>query len=483
MSQRLGREIAPPLRDMERMRGADAYFLHEESRTRHMHTLKIVVVDPSTAHEKLTFERVRIGASRAMPHLAAFRRRPLRMPLGIGHPAWLDAPWIDPNYHFRHQVLPIGAGHEALDELVGRIASEPLDESRPLWQLYFVEGLPQGHVAYLVKLHHAVADGAASAELVARVLQTTPDPIVLPPAVAQANEAVPAKGRLLAGSVRRELARQRDLPGLLRRSVRAIRSGVRWHKGHETGPTRPFAGPMTRFNRPLTPNRIYRHVTLPLGELKAVKNAFDANLNDVYLALAGGAIHRYLVSHDEIPDAPATAAIPVSVRRPENDPTFGNAVAQWFASTGSDLEDPVERLHAVVESARAARELFASRDSRLAVDWLDYWPLRWIYLDAFQRVAAALLRRPSFTVIVSNVCGPREPLYSDGSRVVALRSMGPLALQQGLNFTAWSYQDDFTVGLHACREHLTDLGVLADAMREELTALGEAAAAQRSPAS
>jgi WS/DGAT/MGAT family acyltransferase len=468
---------------MEPMKGSDAYFLREESRARHMHTLKIVVVDPSTAHEKLGFERVRQGAAQAMPRLAAFRRRPVRMPLGIGNPAWIDAPQIDPDYHFRHEVLPLGAGEAALDELAGRIASEALDESRPLWQLYFVEGLPNGHVAYIVKIHHAVADGVASAELVSLAFQTTPDPIALPARATQPNEAVPVKTRLLADSLRRELLRQRDLPALLRRSAHEVRTGLRWRREHRGGPARPFAGPMTRFNLPLTPNRCYSHVTLPLRDLKAVKSAFGGTLNDVYLALVGGAIYRYLSAHRELPGVSATAAVPVSVRGADEDPIFGNAVAQWFASTGSDCADPVERMCVVMESTRAARELFAARDARLAVDWLDYWPLRRIYLDGFPRVVASLLRRPAFTVIASSVRGPEQPLYSDGARVVALRSMGPLAMQQGLNFTGWSYLDDFAVGLHACREHVPDLGMLASAMQQELEALKSAPTLRGSRAS
>jgi WS/DGAT/MGAT family acyltransferase len=318
----------------------------------------------------------------------------------------------------------------------------------------------------------------ASAELVARAFQPGPDPVDLPPPLTEPNETAPSRWRLLAGSARRELTRQRELGELLSRSARAVRAGRRWRREHAARPAQPFAGPMTRFNRPITPNRCYANVTLPLRELKAVKDAFGGTLNDVYLALAGGAIHRYLRLHGELSDVPATAAVPVSVRRDDEDPTFGNAIAQWFVSTASDRADPLERLQSVIENARVARELFAARDPRLAVDWLDYWPLRWVYLDAFQRMASVLLRRPSFTVIVSNVRGPRRPLYIDGARVVALRSMGPLSLQQGLNFTAWSYLDDFSVGLHACREHVPDLGVLADAMRQELGALTAAASAR-----
>jgi WS/DGAT/MGAT family acyltransferase len=221
---------------MECMRGADAYFLHEESRDRHMHTLKIVVVDPSSAREALTFQRVRESAARAMTRLPAFRCRPLRMPLGIGSPVWLDAPQIDPDYHFRHEILPPGADDEMLDDLAGRIASEPLEETRPLWQVYFVEGLPEGRKAYITKIHHAVADGMASAQLVSRMFQTTPEPMPLPPPETRANEAVPAGWRLLAGSLRRELIRQRDLPGLLVRSARAVRTGLESRRKGLLGP-------------------------------------------------------------------------------------------------------------------------------------------------------------------------------------------------------------------------------------------------------
>jgi WS/DGAT/MGAT family acyltransferase len=458
---------------MQKMRGADAYFLREESRVRHMHTLKIVVVDPSSLEHKISFDRVRYGATRTMPHLQAFRLRPLWTPLGWGDLVWLDSPQIDPDYHFQHVVLPDGAGEDELDELASRIASEPLDKSRPLWQVYFVEGLPEGRIAYVSKIHHAVADGLASAELVARMFRTTPNPVAPPPPPSEPNESVPAWWRLLATSLRREVTRQRYLPNLLWRSVREIFTGLRLRRETRAKPAVAFASPLTRFNYPLTPNRIFRRVTVSVRDLQTVKQTLGGTLNDVYLSIVGGAIRSYLELHGELPQTPTTAAIPVSVRTPDKDPALGNAIAQWFASTGSHIEDPVERLEHVCESTRVARELFAAQDSRLPVDWLDYWRLRWLYLGGFQRLVAFLTRRPSCTVIVSNVRGPQEKLYSDGAPIVALHSMGPLALQQGLNFTAWSYQDDFSIGLHACREHVPDLNIIADAIRDELDALLE----------
>ena len=456
---------------MFEMPGADAYFLWEESRARHMHTLKIVVVDPSTAHQKVSFERVRRGALRVLPHLPAFRRRPVGIPLGLGHPLWLEAPALEPDRHLRHEVLPLGSGPEALDDLLGRIASEPLDETRPLWQLFFVEGLPGGRIAYVVKLHHALADGLASAALAVRLFQQTREPVELPRAWEAENEPVPPALLRLAHSLRRELARQRELPLLLLRSLRSVGVSRRWRASKCAAAPRAFTSPLTRFNRTLTPNRITTHVTLPLAALRRVKDAFGCTLNDVYLAIVGGSLRRYLAGRGELPEQALTAAVPVSVRRAGEDPAFGNATAYWFASTGTDRADPAERLAAVAESTRAARALFEACDPHLAVEWLDHWALRRPYLDGLQTLVTALVGRPSYNVIVSNVRGPSRPLYSDGARVEALTSMGPLTRQQGLNFTAWSYLEDFAVGLHACREHVPDLRSLAAALPEELEAL------------
>jgi diacylglycerol O-acyltransferase len=466
---------------MIEMRGADAYFLWEESRARHMHTLKVLVVDPSTAYEKVCFERLRAGARLVLPHLAAFRRRAVDIPLGLGHPLWLEEPALDLDYHLRHEVLPLGAGEHTLDELLGRLASDPLDRSRPLWQIFFVEGLPRGRVAYVTKLHHAVADGSASAEIVLHAFQHGTEPAKLPPPYEGEQETLPPPGRRLARALRSELARQRQLPSLLARSIRDLGVGLARRRAGHPIPERAFSSPPTRFNRPLTPNRVYAHARLSLPLLREVKSCFGCTLNDVYLSIVGGALRAYLELHGELPEQPLSAAVPVSVRREGDDPLFGNATAYWFASTRSDLPDAVERLHAVAESTRAARELFGRRDPRLAIDWLDHWPLRRLYLDGLPLVGSALVGRPTYNVIVSNVRGPSCPLYIDGARLEALYSMGPLTLQQGLNFTAWSYLDDFTVGVHACREAVPDVRRLADGLSGELEQLG-AAASRRSQA-
>jgi WS/DGAT/MGAT family acyltransferase len=474
--------IQHPGAEMHEMAGADAFFLYEETPARHMHTMKIIEVDPSTSQQPLTMERVRQGAALVMPTRRAFRVRPVSIPFGLGHPFWADAPRLDRDYHFRHVLLEAPGGRDEFDALVSRVASTPLARDRPLWQLYFVEGLAGGRAAYMVKIHHAVADGIASAHLVASSFDTAADGRYdLASLTGAVNESVPRRRSLLAAALRREIGRQRDLPRLLARSLRMIRAGIARRRSGSPAPALPFTGPPTRFNRRPTPNRVYAHTTVSLRDLRTCRRAFGCSLNDVFVTLAGGALRRYLAARGELPHAPLTAAVPVSIRGDRDDPHFGNANFIWCVSTGSDTADPEERLRHVVRTTRAARDAFAASDRRLPLDWLEFWALRRMYLVWFPRLAGALLGRPSFNVILSNVPGPREPLYSDGARVTAIRSMGPLTRAQGLNITAWSYLDDFSIGIQACREHVPDVRVLADAFAPELDALVAAAAKRRDP--
>jgi WS/DGAT/MGAT family acyltransferase len=461
----------PEEMSMIEMSGADAYFLREESRARHMHTLKIVVVEPEGAHDPPSLERVRAGAVGVLPREPAFRRRLLDVPAGLGNPFWVDAHKLDPYYHVRHEVLPEGSTDDALDVLAGRIASEPLDRARPLWQIFFVEGLPGGRVAYVSKIHHAVADGVASAELVLRMLQEKPDRVTYSPWEPPPEESLPSRGDRIWAATKLHARRQRELPALVWRSMREIGTSLSWRRSGRAMPVRMFNAPAARFNQPITPNRVYAHIRLPLAQIIEIKRRAECTVNDVFLSLVGGTVHHYLAAHGERNDAALTAAIPVSVRSNLDDPAFGNALAYSFATTASHIADPVDRLRAVGESTRAARALLERRDPRLAVDWLDHWVLRKLYLHDMPIFLNALLGRPGVNLIASNVRGPSVPLYSNGARVSELFSMGPLSGQQGLNFTGWSYLDDFTVGLHACREQVPDVQLLAAGLATELESL------------
>jgi len=365
---------------MIEMSGADAYFLREESRARHMHTLKIVVVEPEGAYDPPSIERVRAGAVGVLPREPAFRRRVLDVPAGFGNPFWVDAHELDPHYHVRHEILPPGSTDAALDELAGRIASEPLDRERPLWQIIFVEGLPNGRVAYVTKIHHAVADGVASAELALRTLQENREQMLYEPWCPPPALPLPSRRDRIWAATKKHARRQRELPGLVWRSMREVGTSLSWRRSGRRMPAQMFNAPAARFNQPITPNRVYAHVRLPLPRIIEVKRAANCTVNDVFLTLVGGAVHRYLAAQGERNSSSLTAAIPISVRNNLEDPAFGNAVTAMLATTASHVADPLERMRIVAKSTAAARALFERRDARLAVEWYDHWVLRRLWL-------------------------------------------------------------------------------------------------------
>ncbi len=242
---------------------------------------------------------------------------------------------------------------------------------------------------------------------------------------------------------------------------------------------KPFAGPHTRFDRPLTPNRRLAYETFALDDIKSVAHSFDARVTDVVVAMVSGALRSYLERHGELPDQPLTAAIPVSVRTPEEERAWGNRLASWYVSLATDVADPTERLRAIVRYTRAARAELEATDPELQHRWAEYWRLFRLTTFAFPKMARPFVHRPTFNVIISTVPGPPRPLYRHGARLVHMISMGPLVEGMGINFTGWSYAGDMTIAVMSCREHAPDLWDLTGDLRASLEDLMTAAVAAR----
>jgi WS/DGAT/MGAT family acyltransferase len=344
-----------------------------------------------------------------------------------------------------------------------------------LWQVWFVEGLANGQIAYVAKVHHALADGVASARLLLQAFTESPDLTIVPPPDALTSEREPSRATLLLlglGSTLRLLA---HLPALL---VDTLRSGWRmWQRRRQPGAqgaARPFSGPNTQFNHPLTPHRWLAYETVPLDEIKRVKDATSCTVNDVFLALVSGALRRYLGAHGRLPRRTLTASVPVSTRTDDDTRAWGNRLTTWYVELATNIADPVERLRTIHRNTRAARD--ALEDVRdLQHEWVEYWPLFKAFVFGLPRLVAPIFGgRPSYNVIVSNVAGPKRPLYRHGARLVHLVSMGPLVEGLGLNFTGWSYVDEMTIAVMGCREHVPDVWELAKGVRASLDELLEA---------
>lgn len=448
---------------MRRLTGADSLFIFNENRARHQHTLKIAVVDTTGADMPVTADALREQIREALPLLEPFRWRLVRMPFDLGHPYWIETSALDLDYHVQRVAVSAPVGPRELAEVISRIASVGLERDRPLWQVWFVEGLAGGRVAYISKVHHSLADGMASARLLAGVFGDQPDVTPMGAGDAPTAEPVPGWWRLLGLGVADLVRMAVALPRLLLRTARAARRARASARGGGASGAKPFAGPHTRFDEPLTPHRWLAYETFDLAQMKRVGHAFGASVNDVLIAMAAGALRAYLLEHGELPDAALTAAVRVSVRKPDEE-SWGNRIATWYVTLATDVADPADRLQTIVRSTRAARAELDATDPELQHAWAEYWRLFRFVTFGVPRMARPFVGRPSYNAIVSSVPGPPVPQYRHGARLVQMISMGPLVEGIGVNFTGWSYAGEMAVAVMACREHAPDIWCLAAAL-------------------
>lgn len=450
---------------MRQLSGVDALHVLEETRDQHMHTIKIAVLAPNDG--AVSLDSVRTWLQERVLRIPPMRWRVLKIPFGLGRPVFVDAGPIDVNRHLQSVHLPAPGTDEQLDEVVSRIASEQLPRDRPLWDLTYVDGLSGGRVALVFKLHHSILDGQASVRFFELAFDSG-EPMPFGP-VPVAPEPVPSRLALVLFALRAHLQLWAQLPAVTLRSVRAFRGNLARKRAGAPAVVNPMSGDSTRFNRLPKAERVYVDVTLPLADIKAVKDATGHTVNEVFVALCGGAIRRYLEESGELPGRCLICAHPVSLRRDEEKDHFGNKTSYWYVSLGTDVADPTERLTRVKQSLDAARD-WAQGDSELFAVWQDYYLLFGVVTLKMLSLAEKLSGRPAFNAIVSNVRGPR-PLSLFGVPVVAVRSMGPITRVLGLNLTAWSYGDAFSIGLQSCTEFMPDLRRLGDHLRDELDAL------------
>lgn len=460
---------------MQRLSGLDASFLSLETPTMHMHVASAAVFDPSGAPDGLGFERVAALVEERLDLLPPFRRRLVPVPLGLHHPLWVEDPDFDLSYHLRRASLPRPGGLEELAAFAADVIGRPLDRSKPLWEMWVVEGLEGGRVALVSKTHHAAIDGVSGAELTANLLDLERDPPPRPrPAEPWRAERIPSELEMLAYGVRSAACQSLALPRLVAESLATVLD-VR-DRNRTPGvdvPPAPFSAPRTSFNAPITAHRAVRFAEVDLERVRAVKRVAGTTVNDVVLALVAGSLRGYLAAREELPREPLVALVPVSVRGESERTTLGNRVSPMLVALATGWPDPVERLGAITTATRAAKDQERAIGAESLTRWADFAApavaARAARLVTSMRVFDRL--RPLVNVIVSNVPGPPVPLYSAGAELVALYPMGPIGEGVGLNVTVMSYCGRLFFGLTACRELVDDLDGIAAGLGAELDAL------------
>jgi WS/DGAT/MGAT family acyltransferase len=463
---------------MQRLSGLDASFLQLETPSSHMHVASLGIFDPSDIEGGVDLERV-IEIYQQRLHLAPpFRRRLVNVPFGLHHPLWIEDPDFDIRNHIRHTAIPSPGSTKQLSDLVSRLVALPLDRSRPLWEIWLIEGLEGGNVGLLTKVHHAAIDGASGNELLVALLDLSPEVALHEPEEEWVPDRVPSDVELL-GYAASSLARQ---PVKVARAMARTASAaldVR-RLGQQSNapvlPPAPFTAPRTSFNAALTPRRSYAFTSLDLRMVKAVKQKAGCTVNDVVMGLCSGALRRYLDLRGEVVDASLVAMVPVSVRTEDERDALGNRVSMMLCTLASDIDDPLERLD-VISACMAEAKV---QQKAIGADTLSEWTefaapaLAGRAARLYSRFKLADSMRPLFNVTISNVPGPPFPLYSLGAKLVANYPVGPIIDGTGLNMTVMSYLDQLDFGLLACPDVLDDVWLLADTLHAALEELVQA---------
>jgi WS/DGAT/MGAT family acyltransferase len=458
---------------MQQLTGLDAAFLAMETSSVFGHVGSICVLDPTTAPEPLTLERLTTMIEGRLHLLPPFRRRLVTVPLGLDQPYWIEDPGFDIEYHVRELALPAPGDDKQLAEQAARLHARPLDRTRPLWELYLIHGLQGGRMAVYSKVHHAAIDGVSGSELLTAVLDTTPEGRTVEQ-VPWHPEKDPAVLEVLARSAAslagHPLRAARLTYGLLR-SVPTLAMSLRRDKDVVL-PSAGLRAPATPFNKAISPHRRWAFRTLALEDLKQVKNSCGGTVNDVVMALSTAALRRWLIDHDALPEGPLVAAVPVSIRTAEEKSANGNKVSTMIAALPTHLADPLERLHACSAAMQAAKEQHGALPATLLSDVTQFAMPALAGQAARLAARVRLLERVNpFNLFISNVPGPNIALYYAGARLLGYYPLSAIADGQGLNITVCSLDGGMHFGLIADRELVPDLDTMAGYLEDELAIL------------
>jgi len=448
---------------MRQLTGLDASFLYMETANAPMHISGLGIYDQSTAPGgKLRFKEIIDNVHNRILALPSMTQRLMTVPFELDHPYWVTDGTFDPEFHIRHIALPKPGDWRQLCILVSRLHSRPLDRSRPLWELYVIEGLddvegcPKGSFAMFTKTHHAAVDGTSSVEMTMAVHDLSADyERQRHPAIINVDNR-PSSVELMLRSSLNNIRKPFNFLSVARNTVPGMaKAAAQLSRGNLS---RVKNIPRTRFNGSVSPHRVFDAINVPLDDIKKIKNVVPgATVNDTAICIVAGAMRKYLAAHDELPEESLAAMAPINVRS-DKDKAGGNIVATMTVSMRSDIEDPMERLQAVHEASSNAKELSNAIGAKAMTDYTQFIPSM-LTAEAARlssRLGLANRMNPQFNCVITNVPGPPIPLFSTGAKLVANYGTGPIGDGLGLFHAIGSYCGQFMISATSCRVMMPD---------------------------
>jgi WS/DGAT/MGAT family acyltransferase len=473
---------------LQQLKAQDAAFLYMETANNLTHVTGFGIFDPSTAPGgNVRFKDIIAHVESRLHTSPIFKRRLVHVPFEIDYPYWADDDYFDIEYHIRHGRLPQPSDWRQLCIHVARYHSRPLDMGRPPWEMFVIEGLdnvdgvPKGSYALVTKIHHVAVDGASATRFFAAMtdIDANGTPAIDIDSIDTPAVEEPETATMLKRAVVNNVTSPVRMANMIVRSspmlVNAVRNALK-SDDDDSGV------PDTRFNRVVSPHKMYDGTRFDLAGFKEIRKAVEGvTINDVVLAICSGGLRRYLESHDELPDDPLVAWVPINARpRGTGDDASGNNITAMTAEIHTDIEDAIERLQAIHQTTKASKEAKSGVSARIMTDLSQHVP------SATQVLAARLVNnigidRRVCNLFVSNVPGPQVPMYMNGARQITNFAMAPLNNGMGLFIATPSYNGEITFGITSTREIMPDISFFVSCLRDAYDELLSAARALRKP--
>lgn len=470
---------------MQQLQGMDASFVALETKNSPMHIGSLLIYNPATApggfvrfKDILSFFESRLQLSKTV------RQRLVRVPFDLDYPYWIEDPDFDLEYHLRHVALPKPGDWRQLCIQAARIFARPLDLTRPPWEFTVIEGLdgiewlPKGCYATVTKVHHAAIDGMSGIDLMEAI--HTLDPGEGPPSTPDKwkPDKLPGPAELLGKSYLNSLANPLKQLEAAAKAAPGLANAIRGLAAKEFSVSTDLRAPRSRFNRRISAHRVVEGRSVPLADIKAIRALVPgAKVNDAFLAIIGGALHKYLKAKHDLPDRTMTAMAPISVRGKDEKGDMGNQVAAMIAPLGTHIADPAARLAYVHDQTKNSKAMTDAIGARNMTEVSKVSPALYMSLGAqlYTRLGLAERMNPPFTTVVTNVPGPPVPLYSAGARLESMMGLICLTDGMGLAHVVQSYVDEATIAFTACRELLPDPEFYAQCIDDSFAELRAAA--------